>query len=333
MLRKLILFVVGAIVIIGAGVYAAFQLSPLPSVWLIRNSFDKGASEAAASVAPVVPQGVSARQGFSYAPGDCFALLDVYAPEDAQGPLPAVIWVHGGGFIAGSRKDLAGYLQVLAKRGYVTVGIDYSHAPEAQFPTPIRQANAALVYIIANAAEFNIDPQRIFLAGDSAGAQIAAQTALVISDPAYAQGMGIEPGMARKSLRGLVLFCGPYDPASLRWDGPFGNFMRTVIWSYMGTRDPRDPRVAQMAVAPHVTGAYPPTFISVGNADALAPQSFALAEALRAKGVEVETLFFPKDHQPPLDHEYQLLLSTAAGQLAFERYAAFLAMHAAEVLH
>lgn len=276
-----------------------------------------------------MPANISAKRGLTYAAGDRDALLDIYAPPDAKGPLPAVVWVHGGGFLSGSRSDLSGYLQILASRGFVTIGIDYTPAPEAGFPTPLRQANAALAYVVANAGRFNIDPDRIFLAGDSAGAQIAAQTALILSDPSYARRLGIDPGMHRAALRGILLFCGPYDPATMNFGGPFGSFMRTVIWSYVGTRDPHDERVAQLALPPHVTSTYPPVFISVGNADPLAPQSLALAEALRTKGVEVDALFFPGDHQPPLDHEYQLLLATDAGQLALNRSVAFLNAHAA----
>jgi acetyl esterase/lipase len=328
MLRKIIIVVIGVAVVVGAGLYAAFQLSPWPSVLLIRYAFGKGGAEMAAAIAPLVPKGISAQRDIAYAPGDRDALLDVYAPEDARAPLPAVVWVHGGGFVAGSRTEISGYLQVLAKRGYVTVGVDYTLAPGAQFPGPVRQTNAALAYVVANAKRFNIDPQRIFLAGDSAGAQIAAQTALTISDPAYAQRIGITPGMTRERLRGVVLFCGPFDPAALNWEGSLAGFMRTVIWSYVGTRDPRDPRVAQISVAPHISAAYPPAFISVGNADPLAPQSAALADALQAKGVTVDALFFPDNHRPPLGHEYQFLLATEAGRLALERAAAFLDTHA-----
>lgn len=325
MLKKLLLGFVVVIIAVGAGIYAAFQLSPWPSVWLIRNSFDKGAAEAAASISGLVPANMAVERGINYAVGDPDALLDVYAPPGVRQPLPAVVWVHGGGFVSGSRSDLSGYLQVLAARGFVTVGIDYTVAPEARFPRPLRQTNAALAYVLANAGRLNIDPNRIFLAGDSAGAQIAAQAALIISDPGYAQRLGINPGMPRAALRGVVLFCGPYDPATMNFDGPFGNFMRTVIWSYVGTRDPDDKRVAQLSVIPYVTPAYPPVFISVGNVDPLAPQSLALADALRATGVQVDALFFPDDHRPPLDHEYQLLLSTDAGRLALDRSVAFLA--------
>lgn len=151
MLKKLVLFVIGAVIIIGAGAYAAFQLSPWPSVLLIRYSFDKGGAEAAASIAPLVPKGISAQRGLSYASDDRDGLFDVFAPAHAQKPLPAVVWVHGGGFVAGTRSDLSGYLQILAARGYATFAIDYSLAASAQFPTRVRQINAALAHIVANA--------------------------------------------------------------------------------------------------------------------------------------------------------------------------------------
>ena len=328
MLKKLVLGVVGAFVVVGIGVYAAFQLSPWPSVLLIRYAFGQGGADSAAALATLVPKGIAAQRGLSYAPGDRDALFDVFAPANAPAPLPAVVWVHGGGFVAGSRSELSNYLQILAARGYVTIGIDYSLAPGARFPTPVRQTNAALAHVVANARRFNIDPGRIFLAGDSAGAQIAAQTALVISEPDYAKRLGIDPGMTRAALRGVVLFCGPYDSASMTFAGPFADFTRTVLWSYIGTPDHRDPRVRQISVTPHVTAAYPPAFISVGNADPLAPQSLALAAALRAKGAAVDALFFPGDHKPPLPHEYQLMLTTDAGRLALDRTVAFLTAHA-----
>lgn len=328
MLRRLAIYVVVAVFAFAIGIYAAFQLSPWPSVILIRQSFADGGKQASDAVAPLVPAGIRAQTGLSYAREDKDAAFDLFRPAEAKGPLPTVVWVHGGGFVAGSRADLSNYLKVLASRGFATVAIDYSRAPGARFPTPVRQTNAALAYLRSHAAQLGIDPNRIFLAGDSAGAQIASQTALVISDPTYARRIGIQPGMPRGALRGLVLYCGPHAPTMLKLEGPFGSFMRTVIWSYMGTRDPKDPRIGEMSVVPHVTYAYPPSFISVGNADGLAPQSVALAQALQVKGVEADTLFFPADHQPPLGHEYQMNLPTEAGRLAFDRSVAFLTAHA-----
>lgn len=327
-MRKFLFWTLGAALAGTAAVYAAFQLSPWPAVLLIRHSFDQGAADATAATAPLIPRGVIARKGLSYDEGDPHALFDIFSPAKAARPLPAIVWIHGGGFVSGSRRDLSGYLQILAAKGFATIAIDYTTAPEAQFPIPLRQTGKALAYLAGNAKRFNIDPDRIFLAGDSAGAQIAAQTALVISRPDYSQRIGIAPGIGQAALRGVILYCGPYDPASMNFEGPFGGFMRTVLWSYIGTRDHRDPRVGRMSVTPHVSADYPPAFISVGNADPLAPQSIALADALKARGAQVETLFFPKDRKPPLDHEYQLLLSTDAGRLALDRSASFIEAHA-----
>lgn len=327
MLKRIALWGFGAIALLAAAVYIAFQVSPWPSALLVRYAFAKGDAEIIAAVEPFVPKDVTAQNALSYDDNDPDARLDVFAPATQAGPLPAVVWIHGGGFVAGTRDSVAGYIKIIASHGYVTFTVDYTLAPEAPFPTPVRQVNAALAYIVANAAKFNIDPARIFLAGDSAGAHIAAQSALVITDPTYAESLKITPGLQRSSLRGLLLYCGPYDPTALNFDGSFGGFMRTVIWSYVGTPDPKDPRVAQMSLPAHMTAEFPPFFISVGNADPLAPQSTQLADAARAKGVEVDALFFPQDYEPPLSHEYQFYLSKDAAKEALDRSLKFLAAH------
>jgi acetyl esterase/lipase len=99
-----------------------------------------------------------------------------------------------------------------------------------------------------------------------------------------------------------------------------------VLWSYSGGKDfSTNPRFATASVVNYVTAAFPPTFISAGNADRLLPQSLAFADALAARGVRVERLFFPKDHAPPLPHEYQFNLDNDDGKRALERSVTFLA--------
>lgn len=108
-------------------------------------------------------------------------------------------------------------------------------------------------------------------------------------------------------------------------DGPFGQFLRTVLHAYSGRRRPaEDARFALLSVARHLTPASAPAFVSPGNGDPLLPHSVALAEALSAQSAEVDRLFFPPDHAPPLPHEYQFDLDGAAGRLALERAVAFL---------
>lgn len=325
-LTRISIWIVAAILVLIGGVYLAFQVSPWPSALLIRQAFDKSGTQTNAALAPLVGPGVSARLAVRYAADDSDALMDVFAPTDAIGaPRPAIVWIHGGAFLAGSRADLTNYLKIVAAKGYVAFAVDYTLAPEAKFPTPLRQVDAALGYVVANASAFGVDPQRIFLAGDSAGAQLAAQLALVVTDTAYGRTIGIAPSIGRERLRGVLLYCGPLDPTELNYQGAFAGFMRTVLWSYIGTRDPADPRVGAMAVTPHLVSNYPPVFISVGNADPLAPQSVTFAATARQRGVKVDDLFFPADYKPALQHEYQFLLDREAGRLALQRSLDFLA--------
>ena len=88
-----------------------------------------------------------------------------------------------------------------------------------------------------------------------------------------------------------------------------------------------NPNFATASVVDYVTSAFPPAFISAGNADPLEPQSVAFAETLSGHGVRVESLFFPKEYTPPLPHEYQFHLDTEAGRLALARSIAFISSH------
>jgi len=154
---------------------------------------------------------LSAQLNERYDPADPDALLDVFYPSAiADKPLPTIVWVHGGGWVSGSKDDIANYGKVLAGKGYTVVGVDYSLAPGKTFPTPIRQVNAALGYLVSNAERLRIDPDHIVLAGDSGGAHIAAVTANAIAVPSYAAMLGIVPAVERRQLTALLLYCGAY---------------------------------------------------------------------------------------------------------------------------
>jgi acetyl esterase/lipase len=319
MILKRIAYVLAGLVVAAGCVWVAFVLSPWPSVLLIRHAFSTGATGNNVIPAELAPAGVTAIKDVSYGPRAA-QLLDIYFPEDAAGrKLPTIVWVHGGGFIGGTRSEIAGYMEILAGHGYAVVAIDYSLAPGARYPTPVIESNQALAFLAGQVGRYPFDMDRLFLAGDSAGAQIAAQLAATISDQAYAADVGVAPAVQRSQLAGAILFCGIFDATRISMKGPFANFLRTVVWSYFGTKDIADnPLVGQFSVNRHVTPDFPPALISAGNADPLGPQSRALTDALKAQGVEVETLFFAEDHQPALPHEFR---SQAGGQQADARKA------------
>lgn len=134
------------------------------------------------------------------------------------------------------------------------------------------------------------------------------------------------PGVRLEQLAGALLHCGVYDIAGMGRDGGvLGWFVQSAGWAYSGNRNWRDDRRFQtMSILPHIGPAFPPTFISAGNADPLGPQSVALARVLESSRVPVEALFFPPGYEPPLGHEYQFDLDTEAGRLALAKSVAWL---------
>lgn len=328
-MRTRLLWTLGVLVLFVAAGTVAYHVSPWPSALVIRAAFDKNASLASQALAKHVPPGVAAQLNEHYDAADSDARLDVFYPsaiENGERSLTTVVWVHSGGWISGSKNQIANYAKILAGKGYTVVGVDYSVAPGGKYPTPLRQVTAALAYLERNAKRLHVDASRFVLAGDSGGAHIVAQVANALSVPAYAAALGLAPSIKRPQLRGVILYCGAYDLGKIGLDGQFGEFIHTALWSYFGEKDfVNHPLFATASVINYLTPDFPPAFISVGNADPLAPQSRALAAALVARGVRVDSLFFPDDYAPALPHEYQFNLESAAGQLALERSVRFLA--------
>jgi acetyl esterase len=323
--RRILAVLLMSLAIVAAATWIAFQCSPWPSVFLIRREFGRSGIDGNAALNDRVPPGIRTQASIRYDAGDPDALLDIYRPAALDDrALPIVFWIHGGGYIAGSRTEMANYARILAAGGYAVVAVDYPLAPEHSYPAPVIALNRALAFLSANAARLRLDRSQFILAGDSAGAQLAAQIALLISSSSYAKATGMQPGIARSQLLGTVLFCGPYDGHLIVSEGSSSRLARTFVWSYFDSPNPPASTLQAFSIVPNVTSDFPASFISVGNIDALAPQSYALADALQHRGVRVETLFYPASHTPPLDHEYQFDLTLPESNEALKRTQAFL---------
>lgn len=323
-------------VIIAIAIGAAFSFSPVPGAMVLRYMFGLDGEKLRAELTKYHRADVSVIKDRQYKSGDADAKLDVYFPASTQAgeKRPTVVWTHGGAWLYGSKDQEAGYYQTLASEGFTVVSLDYSLAPGANYPKPIHQVNDALAYLTANADELHVDNNRIFMAGDSAGAQITSQMAVLITNPDNAAALGIKPAINPEQLRGVILHCGFYDISKfvksaeispvrfLRWG------MSTMVWAYFGTPNPDETILMQMSAMHNATPTFPPTFISGGNGDPLTDAySRPFAEKLSSMGVMVTTLFFPPDHQPSLGHEYQFHLDQPDAQRALAETVTFLREH------
>ncbi len=104
--------------------------------------------------------------------------LDIFRSDSITLPQPAVVMIHGGGWSSGDRSLQYPLAIELAKRGYVTVPVEYRLSPEALYPAGLHDVKAAVRWIQQHGAEYGIDPSRIAVAGSSAGGHLAALTGI-----------------------------------------------------------------------------------------------------------------------------------------------------------
>ena len=120
------------------------KVSPWPSVLAIRAVFDIGGAKIARKLEKHVPtSGLNELRDVNYDSHDPAAKLDLFVPA-GKPPRTTIVWIHGGGFVAGRKSEVANYARILASKGYGVASIEYTRAPNAHYPVPVEQANRAL---------------------------------------------------------------------------------------------------------------------------------------------------------------------------------------------
>ncbi len=132
--------------------------------------------------------------------------LDLYIPPDLAetAPAPVIVFFYGGSWQRGRKKHYGFLGTALAERGYLVVIPDYRKFPEVRYPAFVEDGAAAVAWVHARVAQHGGDPERIFLAGHSAGAHIAA---MLVSDERYLSARQLDAGQ----IRGFAGLAGPYD--------------------------------------------------------------------------------------------------------------------------
>ncbi|EGA90089.1 lipase [Planococcus donghaensis MPA1U2] len=253
------------------------------------------------------------------------SLLDIYYPKEAIDSMPVILWIHGGGYVGGSKESRQDYAMSLADAGYVVANIDYSLAPAARYPGPIVQANEALAYMKVHASNYGGDMGRVFIGGDSAGAQIASQVAALVSNAELAKTMAIQPSISSDQLQGALLLCGIYNMNTLRATA-FPNIDR-YLTAYTGA-EPFESfaKIDELSTVQHINSDFPPVFITVGDSDPFVSQSTELVDVLQSYEVRVASVFF-KGTQKNLKHEYQYDLYTDDARETLKKTIDFLAVY------
>lgn len=214
--------------------------------------------------------------------------LRIYTPEESSAPLPVVLWIHGGGFVIGGLNSYDGVCRAMAKQtGAILVSVDYRLAPEHPHPAAVEDSFAALQWVAANAATFGGDPNRIAVAGDSAGGNLAAVCAILARDhggPKLARQILVYPATAADSeSESHHLFAEGYLLTR-----------RSILWfgkHHSGGQDHSgDFRYAPL-IAKDLSG-LAPALVIVAGFDPLRDEGIAYAHRLKDAGNPVDLLAF-----------------------------------------
>ena len=218
----------------------------------------------------------------------------VYRPERRGGPSPAILSLHGGGFIAGTpdKTDVAN-ARLATDTGAIVVAVNYRLAPETPFPGPLEDCYAALAWLFGEAEALGADRTRIAILGRSAGGGLGAALALLARD------------RAEFSLKAQFLIYPMLDSRTGTEDAPVdnpttGEFVWTraanrFSWNALrGSSDVPTERLGHFApaLARDVAG-LPATFIAVGSLDLFLEEDIAFALRLARVGVPVEAHVYP----------------------------------------
>jgi acetyl esterase len=277
-----------------------------PSIEGLRTNYEKWSEEQNRDL----PQIKSYEEGVTLRPG---LTADVAVPK-GPGPHPVLLYLHGGGWVAGSARTHKKVAAELAARGYLTFNLDYRLAPEHQFPAGLVDCGFAANWISENAQRWNGDPKRIAVAGDSAGGNLAAAAAIVLN--------GKSGGPKFKA---AVLIYGVFDMAATieRSRQTGGGLTEEAAQGYLGDSYPaalNDPRVSPSRGL--AKGALPPSFIICGTADDLLPESRAMSEAMNKAGIEHE--LHVVDEMP---HAFMQMGALSDCRRGFSLISDFLARH------
>lgn len=240
-------------------------------------------------------RGVTVRRRVPYAADVSRKLrLDVYSPNEAGadgdgGSRPAILQIHGGAWITGSRHEQGvPLLSHLAANGWVGFNADYRLGPRARWPAQIADVKRAIAWVRRNGPEFGADPSFIAITGGSAGGHLSALAALTAGDPAF------QPGFedADTSVAACVPFYGVYDlldPDSIHVPA-LRHLLEQAVFRARRSRVPE--RYREASPLHRIRPDAPPFFIVHGEADSLVPAEDARRFVARLREISAAPVLY-----------------------------------------
>lgn len=242
------------------------------------------------------------------------ALLDIYYKKNNIEHLPVLIYIHGGGFIAGGKEYRTAIAKWLAVQGYFVVNVNYGLSPECVFPQQFKHLAAAMKWIKKNQKNYKLNLEKVVVAGDSAGAYYASMLACISNSAKLQEKLKI--GLPFH-FAGVVLNCGLYDLKSVLNRRLAFDLNSKIFEMYTGiNRDEVEHYKYKDYCSPltYISKKFPPTFIIYSEKDILCMgQAERLIKKLKEKDVYFESFC---SENPFVNHCFSLEWKTKQAQRA-----------------
>lgn len=249
-----------------------------------------------------IPDTVEVLKDISYGTHGKWNLLDVNLPKNTQNAqnakekLPCIVSIHGGGFFYGTKETYRFYAADLARRGFAVINFNYRLSPENTFPTQLEDCNSVMQWLEQNADKYNIDTNRVFLVGDSAGGNLVYHYSTIATNPDFQKLFDFEiPSVKPKA---VALNCGVYE-----YDDRGTDLLRRA---YVGNKKKY---AEHLNIKKYVTSNFPPTFIISAPNDFLLNQMQPMADFLSSKNIPVTAKLYGTKDNPLACHVFNINIS------------------------
>ncbi len=256
------------------------------------------------------PDDIQRFDDIQYGPDPVENKLDVYRPKNAQGKIPVIVSVHGGGWVYGDKELYQFYGMTLAQRGFAVVNFTYRLAPEVKFPAPLEDTNNVISWMYENQEEYGLDMDHVFMVGDSAGGHLCGLYSAICTNPEYAVNytFKVPNGFVPQA---VALNCGAYNPLSEV--GVLGGEQdQELMGDFLPEKGSARER-ALVNVTDHVTEKFPPVYLMTCVGDFCRPQAPLLEAALKKNGVYYEFKTYGTEENP-LYHVFHVTIQEPEGQ-------------------
>jgi acetyl esterase len=236
--------------------------------------------------------------------------LDVYVPpaRRRKKPVPVLVNLHGGGLMCMDKRSYERFSRTLARAGFLVVNANYRLAPGAKIEQQMEDAAAAVNWAYENAGRFGGDPSRLVLAGDSAGAFLAAWYAQAAADPGLLLGLNASTVHAG-NLKAMLLIYGVFDwEEALGACRPLRPAVRMMVRAAFGNDPARQQEMSRrLSITRNLEPGFPPSMIVSGRTDPIHFVSRTFARACEEKGVPHRDLFLPWYLFPEATHAFMIV--------------------------